>query len=363
MTCRCVSARAAQGGKDISMRPPWRQPCKCAPHPWRPLQWDHVSQNQLKAFETGLRGSDDCIQASGRQQTHQSCRDACQSQQPSAAQAKLHAYRQSQCQPVGQGQPAPGMPHAIAAVKNHTSRQVQMQQLQQQMSVRPDRHVSHGKSVSWLGQAAGYLKRPYASQAGVRQPDCPPTGSCQHTSAVNAPDRPASAVHMAGRSSVRQHRAGAASSCRAGAGFDSRSHCKGSQGLSTAGAVKPSKAVSSAKSMNVSAAQHSGGQSRGQPASRGQECGQGVVPARSASASPTVMGNWIRWEAPENTDEVSCSQACPPARLYASYSACIVQQLFHSHSVLCLSSPEHPLTRLLPAQVVRCNLSSSNGVC
>ena len=316
------------------MRPPWKQPCKCAPHPWRPLQWDHVSQNQLKAFETGLRGSDDCIQA-GRQQTNQSCRDACQGQQPSAAQPKLHAYRQMHSQPAGQGQPAPGVPHAIAAVKNHTSRQQQMQQLQQQLSVSPDRHVSNAKSVSWLGQPPGYLKRSHASQAGIRQPDCPPTGSCQHTSAVNAPDRPASAVHMAGRSSVRQHRAGKASSCRAGAGFDSRSHCKGSQGLSTTGADKPSKTRSTAKSESVSTAQHRCGQSRGQPAGRGQDCQQRVLPMRSASASPTVMGNWIRWEAPENADEVSCSQACPPA---SSYSACIVQQLFRSHSVLCLSS-------------------------
>lgn len=279
------------------------------------------------------------MQASGKQQTHQSCRDACRGQQPLAAQAKPHAYRQIQRQPVGQGQPAAGMPHAIAAVGNHTGRQEQMQQVQEQVSVSPDRHLSTGKSVSWLGQPASYLKRPYASQAGVRQPDCPPTGSCQHTSAVKAPDRPASAVHMAGRSSMRQHSAGAASSCRAGAGFDSRSHCKGSQGLSTVGADKPSKAVSSARSKNVSAAQHSGGQSRGQSASRAHECAQSVAPARSASASPAVMGNWIRWEAPENVDEVSCLQACPPATLYASYSACLVQQLFRSHSVFCLSSP------------------------
>ena len=325
-----MSARAAQGGKDISMRPPWVQPCKSAPHPWRPLQWDHVSQIQLRAFESGLRGSNNCVQASSSKQPQQSCSNACQGQQPLAAQARPHAKRQIQRQPMGPRQLAPEMPHAIAAIGNHTGRQVQMQQVQQQLSVSPaDRHVSSGKSVSWLGQQAGCLKRSYASQAGVRHPDCPPMhGSCQHTSAGDAPDRPASAVHMASRSSMRQSSAGGKGrSCRAG--LDTSSPGNGSQGLSTTGAHKPSKAVSSArhrsvrqavthqaevKSEDVSTAQHSDGRSRVQAASRGQN----VLPTCSASASPTVMGNWIRWEATEHVDEVGCSQACPPARFFCS---------------------------------------------
>ncbi|KAL0055424.1 hypothetical protein WJX82_000300 [Trebouxia sp. C0006] len=53
LRARGKSAKAAQGSSGNSIRPAWVQPCKCAPHPWRPLQWDHVNQLQLKAFESG----------------------------------------------------------------------------------------------------------------------------------------------------------------------------------------------------------------------------------------------------------------------------------------------------------------------
>ena len=51
----CRNKSVKRTAHDLSTRPAWVQPVKCAAHPWRPLQWDHVNQNQLSAFEQDLR--------------------------------------------------------------------------------------------------------------------------------------------------------------------------------------------------------------------------------------------------------------------------------------------------------------------
>lgn len=64
---RSQGRRAGPKGDDLSRRPAWVGPGKCAGHPWRPLQWDHVSQAQLIAFEAGLHGTPPSPEAADQQ--------------------------------------------------------------------------------------------------------------------------------------------------------------------------------------------------------------------------------------------------------------------------------------------------------
>ena len=97
--------RAGPRGDDISKRPAWVQPSKCAAHPWQPLQWDHVTQAQLIAFENGLRGTLPGPRATD-QQPSQPCRMVAweNKEHPVAGsrQAAYHHQQQQQQQQHGQ---------------------------------------------------------------------------------------------------------------------------------------------------------------------------------------------------------------------------------------------------------------------
>lgn len=309
--CRGKSAKTAQGSSGNSARPAWVQPCKCAPHPWRPLQWDHINQLQLKAFESGLREAGAAFEVSDRRMPEQSSRLAWQDQQLQTAQMNRSEGEAAQ-QPVAKSQPKP-LPHAVDPVARHSR---QRQHVQQEPISHEQIRLAgvHVQSVFQPGKPAACLHVPLASQSGARQVHRPSgQASCQHTSAVYASPRPMSASCTPGRAPARQHSAeGKRSSCKATAGSSSHGNSKAREQLSRC-RDSPAKVGSGekrqARGHNNGMAQHDGPCSGAQHASRVQSSGQADEPKRTASASPTVMKNWIRWEVSENDYEVSALHA------------------------------------------------------
>ena len=305
--CRGKSAKAAQGSSGNSIRPAWVQPCKCAPHPWRPLQWDHVNQLQLKAFESGLREAGAAPQVSDRRVPEQCSRLAWQDQQPQTAQMNKSEGVAAQ-QPIAKSQPK-ALPHAVAPVAQHSR---QRQHVQQEPISPEDRRLAgvHVQSVVQPGKPAACLRGSLASQGGTRRVHRPSgQASCQHTSAVYASPRPMSAACTPGRASARKHSAeGKHRPCKAKVGSSSHGNSQARKQLSLC-RDSPAKAGSAekhqARGHTNGMAWHDGLCSGAQHASRVQSNGQADEPKRRGSASPTVMKNWIRWEASENDHEVS----------------------------------------------------------
>ena len=305
--CRGKSAKAAQGSSSNSVRPVWVQPCKCAPHPWRPLQWDHVNQLQLKAFESGLRGAGGATEVSDRRVPERSIRLAWQDQQQQTAQMNKSKGEAAQ-QPIAASQPKP-LPHAVAPVARHSR---QRQHVQQEPISHEHRRLAgvHVQSVFQPGEPAACLHGPLASQDGTRWVHRPAgQASCQHTSAVYASPGPMTAASAPGRAPARHHSAGGKRSpCRAEAGNSCHGNSQARKQLSLC-RDSPAKAGSpekrQARGHTTGMAQHDGLCSGAQHADRVQSSGQADEPKRGASASPMVMKNWIRWEASENGDEVS----------------------------------------------------------
>ncbi len=305
--CRGKSAKAAQGSIGNSIRPAWVQPCKCAPHPWRPLQWDHVNQLQLKAFESGLRGAGGATEVSDRRVPEQCSRLAWQDQQPQTTQTNKSEAEAAQ-QPIAKSLPKP-LPHAVAPVARHSR---QRQHMQQEPISHEQRRLAgvHVQSVFQPGKPAACLPGPLASQGGARRVHRPSgQASCQHTPAVYASPGPMSASCTPGRAPARQHSAeGKLSPCKAKAGTSCHGNSQARNQLSPC-RDSPAKAGNAEKRQ---ARGHTNGMARNdglcsgaQHASRVQSSGQADEPKRSASASPRVMKNWIRWEASENDYEVS----------------------------------------------------------
>lgn len=305
--CRGKSAKAAQGSSGNSIRPAWVQPCKCAPHPWRPLQWDHVNQLQLKAFESGLREAGGATEFSDKRVPEQCSRLAWQDQQPQTAHMNKSEGEAAQ-QLIAKAQPKP-LPHAVAPVARHSR---QRQHMQQEPMRREQTRLAgvHVQSVLQPGKPAASLHGPLASQGGARQVHRPSgQASGQHTSDVYASPGLMSASCTTGRAPARQHSAeGKHSPCKAKAGSSSHGNSQARKQLSLcrdspAEAGSPEKRQ--ARNHTNGMARHDDFCSGAQHASRVQSSGQADEPKRSASASPTVMKNWIRWEASENEYEVS----------------------------------------------------------
>lgn len=200
--CRGKSAKAAQGSSGNSVRPAWVQPCKCAPHPWRPLQWDHVNQLQLQAFESGLRGAGGAPEVSDRRVPEQCSRLTWQDQQPQTAQMNKSEGEAAQ-QPTAKSQPKP-MPHAVAPVARHSRQRHHMQREPISHEQRRSADV-HVQSVSQPGKSAACLHGPLASQGGATWVQRPSgQASCQHTSVVFASPGPMSVSCTPGRTPARQ---------------------------------------------------------------------------------------------------------------------------------------------------------------
>ncbi len=310
------------------MRPAWKQPCKCAAHPWRPLQWDHVNQNQLKAFESGLRGSEAYCHTPDRKGPRQNSTIAWQDQQPVVQQLSQPGHRQRQHMAEKYQEETP---RAVAAV--HMGSVVQRQMPQSSLG---SGHTSD-RAVSRPGQQASCLKGSYKSQSAHRHPHSQlPQASCQHPSSVYATQRPSSASGLAcssplqntsvagqrgadGRGNQCKQRLERSRTGRSSPGTSSpgrvmkdRSPQSGRDGMRKSvspGRQSPSWAAVSSKHqidrLDVDVAQHGHFNTHGQHASRVGHTGHTVQPGRSASASPTAMGNWIRWEADDNAHQVS----------------------------------------------------------
>ena len=302
--CRGKSAKAAQGSSGNSVRPAWVQLCKCAPHPWRPLRWDHVNQLQLKAFESGLREAGAATKIPDRRVPEQCSRLAWQDQQPQMNKSEGEAAQQ----PIAKSQPKP-LPHAVASVAGHSR---QWQHVQQEPISHEQRRLAgvHVQSVFQPGKPAACLPGPLASQGGARGVHRPSgQASCQHTSPVYASPRPVSAACTAGRPSARQHSAeGKRSPCKAKAGSSSHGNSQARKQVSlcrdspaTAGSAEKRQA----RGLTNGMAPHDEQCSGTQHVSRVQSNGQADEPKSNASASPTIMKNWIRWEASENDHAVS----------------------------------------------------------
>ncbi|DBA67288.1 TPA: hypothetical protein ACH3X2_001593 [Trebouxia sp. C0005] len=305
LRARGKSAKAAQGSSGNSVRPAWVQPCKCAPHPWRPLQWDHVNQLQLQAFESGLRGAGGAPEVSDRRVPEQCSRLTWQDQQPQTAQMNKSEGEAAQ-QPTAKSQPKP-MPHAVAPVARHSRQRHHMQREPISHEQRRSADV-HVQSVSQPGKSAACLHGPLASQGGATWVQRPSgQASCQHTSVVFASPGPMSVSCTPGRTPARQQSTeGKRSAGKVRAGNSCHGNSQARKQLSRC-RDSPAKAGNAekrqARGHTNGMAPHDGLCSGTQHVSRVQSSGKADEPKRSASASPMVMKNWIRWEASENEDE------------------------------------------------------------
>lgn len=187
----------------MSKRPAWVNPGKGAAHPWQPLQWDHVSQAQLIAFEAGLRGTPASPQAA-QPDASEPCRMVAWETEQPAAGSQRTAPHQGQQQQQDHQPPGPCdiAQDSCAAVRNHawasprgtgqaaTSRQEASRTSDSRPSCLPSAHHS----------TQGYTSqhRPRQSVRAGQSPSCQhfraqrpmqrPSGDCpRRDSAVNQP--------------------------------------------------------------------------------------------------------------------------------------------------------------------------------
>ena len=348
----------------MSKRPAWVQPSKCAAHPWRPLQWDHVSQAQLIAFEAGLRGAPPSPRAAD-QQPSQPCRTV--------------AWEKEEQLAAGSRQAAP-----------HQGQQQQRQQQQQQQQ---HLELSHKLCDARQDSRAGMLGHAWATPAGISRPEaarvsdsrrsCSPVvrHSTQGYAALHKPKQagtaapPSTCRHSHAQrplqhpsreplrhQSARKQQSSADGSCfRKTAGASDRPDVQRDNKMSphmacmspsparigasfSPGKDSPNKAVvGPSKMQNEHAAgslpQPVSARGNAQPAalahgSSQQKRQQKRQHKRGLSASPAHMQNWARWES--DLDKVRCfnlevspqtqSAQCLPAQLrgHLCFGKCIV---------------------------------------
>lgn len=314
--CRRHGRSAGQAENDMSKRPAWVNPGKCAAQPWRPLEWDHVSQAQLIAFEAGLRrtppspqaaqpdASEPCRvvaweteqSAAGSQQTapHQGQQQqqdfqppgTCDATQDSHAAVRKHAW----APPQGTGQAATSGREASSTFDGHPS-------------CSPSAHHStqgntmQHKTRQPIGAGQSSPCQHFRAQRPMQRPsrDCP-----RHDSAVNQPTVAGSCLQSraqgtSGRVEIRKdNRTSPDKLCMApssgGAGTS------GSPGQS-----RPGKAVGASKGQRQGAAgyrahlasPHGNAECAAQAHGSSQQRNQSKP---GLPAGPTHMKNWVQWE-------------------------------------------------------------------
>lgn len=227
------------------------------------------------------------------------------------------------------------MPHAVAAARNQSVRQRQVK-----LSDGPGPRHKSVKSCSQPWQPISCLKEFNASQAECRKPDSAVgLANCCHSASAYMPQTPAAAptlpcsgARKQASSTRQQHADGTGyhyqqgpDASRAGSNsLDSKGTCKVSCDLPTAGRSGAGKSASPGKDspdrlQNLSRHRVKGqpgymaqavGCTGGQSAIKVQQQSQPVHSWRTASASPSLLGNWIRWEAGHGGDEVKLVHAC-----------------------------------------------------
>ena len=308
LTCafRKQCRKAGQKAEDMRQRPAWVRPGKCAAHPWPPLQWDHVSQAQLIAFEAGLRESQSSLSATAlvQQPSEQRRTVVWEDQDGNLRQAASHRSQKSQ-QSHRQLSTAPG---SSAALKEQ-SWTAQGQVGHDVPSKYRAPLASGAQRTSLLQPAMQHSLQGYGAQYQERQPcKAAPPSPCQqysgkpsaqesirepfrHESAGRKPraaamPSPSKAKEDTGRGG--RHKEDRSSPCKAGT-----SSSPGQLGSSFGYiSVSPDRAESPSKApkgvVTDSRPQHAGKQLCKQQ--KGQR-------KRSLSSSPTHMSNWVRWEA------------------------------------------------------------------
>ena len=276
--CRAQNSKAAQKGKaDLSKRPAWVQPGKCAGHPWRPLQWDHVSQAQLIAFEAGLRGS------------HPNSVDSALVQHPCQPCSIVPWQEEGQSNsPPDRQQQLPHALHSIApdsCVAMHgssctTGRAVTSQQV-------PSRHehtAQRREAQPCKAAPAQVCQTPPCRDSIVRQTRGPVRCLSAPGQAGAAVTTPAGTFKQ-GVGRGKKHQADTSASLRKSG--RSAGTCKGSPDeVPRPGKARPESAAMcspqpAARNLD---SKHAGSQQLNQR-------------KRSLSAAPKHMSNWVRWEA------------------------------------------------------------------
>ena len=314
-------------GDDISKRPAWVQPGKCAAHPWRPLQWDHVSQAQLIAFEAGLRGTVPSPRAAD-QQSSQPCRTV--------------AWENDEQLAAG-----PRQPVSHHRQQQQQRQQQQLQQQQEQLSdklcdARQDsragmhghawaapagtskhdgarvcdsrhscslvaRHSTQGYAVLHKPKQAGTAASPTCQHSNAQRPKQPPsTLAPGHQSAgreQSSTDSSCLLSNTKGASSradvQRDNRLGSRMACMSPAPTRIGASSSPGQGSPSKAAVSPSKVqnqwAAGCSTQPVSA--HGNAQPAALPRGSSQQKRQHK---HGSSASPTRMQNWVRWESDQD---------------------------------------------------------------
>ena len=314
----CAFRRQGRNGEqkaeDMRQRPAWVQSGKCAAHPWRPLQWDHVSQAQLNAFETGLRASQSSPSATAlNQQPSGQCRMvAWEDEEQSQARLRQAASHQGQKHQLSHRQLST-TPGSCAALREQpwTGRG-------QANHAVPSKYraplASSAHCTSLLQPAMQHSVQGYGAQHHERQP-CKAAifSPCQQTSDGSSAKESTRGLFRHD-SAGRKHRAAAtpypskakgdtgrcgrnrgdkSSPCKAGTPPSpiqlgkSLDCCKVSPDRAGSPSKGHKEAVTESRTQN--AALHHDGKQADQE-QKGQQ-------KPSLSLSPTQMSNWIRWEA------------------------------------------------------------------
>ena len=346
---RSQGRRAGPKGDDMSKRPVWVGPGKCAGHPWRPLQWDHVSKAQLLAFEAGLRGTPPSPRAADLQPSQAHRTVAWEDDEQVAGGSRQTASRLGHChQQLQQQQLQQEQQQQQKQLQQLKQQQLQQQQQQngqlsrKQCGARPDwRADVHGPA--WATQAGKSMRE--AARVSPNSRSCSPVvqHSTQGHAALNTPKQTSKAVsrvtcqhsdgqqlmHQPCREVVRQQSAGKQQCKVDGSWSHSRSKGASSRpdsqkdnmmrpGMASMSpsprrgtSASPSKgspnqaAVGSGKVQHRHAAgctpQPVAARGHAQPAAvahggsqqkRQHKCG--------LSPSPTHMQNWVRWESDQD---------------------------------------------------------------